>query len=335
MTTGAVSRGHLTRLAALVLAVACVGDTVTQPVSRELPVDLTAPAAAMAVSTTSVDFENPPYTIGVIDGQSGWSSLGAAGSGCAVYDHRVVANSYGYTSFAAQSLRMSNAVTSGCFGDQTFSKPVPVGAGETTAQDLTGSTSSARQTSFEAEWSFASTVPGAEQPGLSVVASPDRGDGARMSWIQMTDTPAGLEVNFYDYQQAVGDFVFTNVIGALSRTVPHTIKVVMEFIEGPANDVVKVFVDGAQLHTGTSWEDYFRDQEGNPTRTVNRILFRTSGAAVAATANNGFVVDNMSLRTFATAPSNADQCKKGGWQSFNNPTFKNQGDCIQYVNTGK
>jgi len=33
-----------------------------------------------------------------------------------------------------------------------------------------------------------------------------------------------------------------------------------------------------------------------------------------------------------------DQCKNGGWQTLrraNNSTFKNQGDCIQYVNTGK
>jgi hypothetical protein len=35
-------------------------------------------------------------------------------------------------------------------------------------------------------------------------------------------------------------------------------------------------------------------------------------------------------------PTNANQCKNGGWQTFNTPrSFKNQGDCIQYVNTGK
>ena len=35
-------------------------------------------------------------------------------------------------------------------------------------------------------------------------------------------------------------------------------------------------------------------------------------------------------------PTNKDQCKDGGWQTFNTPrNFKNQGDCIQYVNTGK
>jgi hypothetical protein len=34
-------------------------------------------------------------------------------------------------------------------------------------------------------------------------------------------------------------------------------------------------------------------------------------------------------------PTNKDQCKNNGWQTFTNPTFKNQGDCIQFVNTGK
>ncbi len=37
-------------------------------------------------------------------------------------------------------------------------------------------------------------------------------------------------------------------------------------------------------------------------------------------------------------PSNKDQCKNGGWANLRRPdgsSFKNQGDCIQYVNTGK
>jgi hypothetical protein len=31
-------------------------------------------------------------------------------------------------------------------------------------------------------------------------------------------------------------------------------------------------------------------------------------------------------------PTNADQCKKGGYASFNNPSFRNQGQCVSYVN---
>ena len=33
-------------------------------------------------------------------------------------------------------------------------------------------------------------------------------------------------------------------------------------------------------------------------------------------------------------PTNKDQCKNGGWMTFNTPVFKNQGDCIQFVNNG-
>lgn len=38
-------------------------------------------------------------------------------------------------------------------------------------------------------------------------------------------------------------------------------------------------------------------------------------------------------------PANKDECKKDGWKTFNNPTFKNQGQCVSYVqandNAGK
>ena len=31
-------------------------------------------------------------------------------------------------------------------------------------------------------------------------------------------------------------------------------------------------------------------------------------------------------------PTSKDQCKHGGWKTFNNPSFKNQGQCVAYVN---
>ena len=33
-------------------------------------------------------------------------------------------------------------------------------------------------------------------------------------------------------------------------------------------------------------------------------------------------------------PASKDECKKGGWAGFNNPTFVNQGDCVSWVVTG-
>ena len=33
-------------------------------------------------------------------------------------------------------------------------------------------------------------------------------------------------------------------------------------------------------------------------------------------------------------PTGTDQCMKSGWAAFNNPSFKNQGDCVSFVATG-
>jgi hypothetical protein len=45
--------------------------------------------------------------------------------------------------------------------------------------------------------------------------------------------------------------------------------------------------------------------------------------------------DDSRLNSGPPAPADKDQCKNGGWQQFSNPAFTNQGDCIQFVNTGK
>jgi len=61
------------------------------------------------------------------------------------------------------------------------------------------------------------------------------------------------------------------------------------------------------------------DQDG----VVNYLPFLTSFSSCAPVPQIG-------------PPTNKDQCKNDGWMSFTVPRkFKNQGDCIQYVNTGK
>lgn len=34
----------------------------------------------------------------------------------------------------------------------------------------------------------------------------------------------------------------------------------------------------------------------------------------------------------ALTPVSKDECKNGGWQTFNSPTFQNQGECVSYTN---
>jgi len=283
------------------------------------------------------------YIPGPIHGQDDWTSLGANGSGCAVYDHQVVDNAvqpvtYSYATFGLQSLRLSNAVTSGCFGDQTFSKRIDGAAGEPDAEGVEfEKVPEPPKSHFEAQWDFASTVPDAEQPDLSVVASPDRGDGSRMSWVQMADTRNGLDINFFDVRGKGDPAHFVGplrIASNLDRTVPHTIRITMDFVEGPSNDVVKVYVDGQLKEIGTSWENYYRyDSEAaahaGKTPIVNRIMFRTGGTAAIGNLGKGFLIDNFYMKS-ADGPTSASQCRNGGWQSYD--WFSSQGDCMASVN---
>ena len=53
------------------------------------------------------------------------------------------------------------------------------------------------------------------------------------------------------------------------------------------------------------------------------------------TENTGNKIGKVELRP---VPTNKDECKDGGWMNVyraDGSPFKNQGDCIQYVNTGK
>jgi hypothetical protein len=57
---------------------------------------------------------------------------------------------------------------------------------------------------------------------------------------------------------------------------------------------------------------------------------------VQGTADLTKVTYNDKLQTLA--PGKADfarPCKKGGWKSFSNPTFKNQGQCVKYLVHGR
>ncbi|MEY4723421.1 MAG: hypothetical protein RLZZ324_934, partial [Candidatus Parcubacteria bacterium] len=245
------------------------------------------------------DFES--LIVGDLNGQNGWTS-GHGSSICPTYDVAVMPNASGIASFGAKTLRISNAVTCGSFNDQTFSPSLADEAGETVAP-VSAFSGGTRQRYFEAQWDFASAVPGSEQPGLSVVASENRGDTGRMTWVQMTDTPSGLQVNFEDYHHDNADFVTVPVVSGLRRDVPHTIKVTTTFVDGPGNDVVRIYVDGALVGTGTTWEDYYREFGGGVPFAVDSVMFRVAGAAAPATSGHGFLIDNFTSYSGAAAPA--------------------------------
>jgi hypothetical protein len=225
------------------------------------------------------------FNLGSVNDQGGWSSTGQ-------YDQAIVSNSYGFSSFGCKSLRLSNAITSGSFGDQTFSPAVANPAGESTSYNH-----------FEASFDIGSTQS-IVQPGLFLSASPDDGNGSRMSYVGFQDENDGIHVIFYDVtdpgpKTTTASFNESDV-ATIDRNQAHSIKFSIDFVPGPANDVVKLYVDNVLKATGTTWEDYYRyDSEqtgsGNTVPTTSKLLFREGGTAVPATNGQGYLIDNVSL----------------------------------------
>ncbi|MBK6562077.1 right-handed parallel beta-helix repeat-containing protein [Candidatus Amarobacter glycogenicus] len=257
---------------------------------------------ATRADSATINFDS--YNLGTINGQDGWSKTGP-------YDVEVVADGGG------KALRISNGVADGAFGGQAFSKSLVDETGETLATNggLSGGT---RQNHFEVSWDIKS-VQAAQQPGLVISFSPDRGDGARMSYLRAQDDVAGIDIYFDDVQQPgpctpvyCANFVETLVANDLSRTSYHNLKLVLDIRDGPANDLVRVYVDNVLVHTGTTWEDYFRyDPESiadQNTHTVDSLLLaaRANGTFPQVPANTGlgYLIDNLNLSS-STVPAPA------------------------------
>jgi hypothetical protein len=317
-------------------------------------------AIVVAEALPTVTFEN--FSQGSPNGQFGWKSTGSDGLGCdghQNYDHMIAPNVTQFASFGRQSLRISNAITSSCLQDQTFSAPVVNEAGETTAFDA-NVPMGVRQRTFMFAFDVASTLPAMHQQDLQVIASADDGSGGRMSWVRVEDAADGLQVVFADYQDrppfgsnlnpADGrgpedGFFFTTVASGLDRAAKHRVRMEHSFFDGPHNDVVTLNVDeGRFVHQGTSWEDYFRWQQGpgdpdqsapvRESRVARSILFHSRGIDAPNTRGFGFEFDNVDQASGAILvgpPSDEDECKNGGFRTFNNPSFRNQGECVSFV----
>jgi len=248
-------------------------------------------SSARADSVAPITFEpNEGYVVGDINGQMGWTKQNPA------YDVKVAAvSAFPAASayhFDSQALRISDAVTSGSFGDQTFSPGLAQPAGEPPLMQRFSATL------------WIGTALATEQPGLHMSVSPDNGSGARMSYLLFEDHSDGVHVIFRDVTNpgpvgTVSTFTDTD-IATLSRTRAHSIRFSITFKTGPGNDVVRIYVDGTEAIRGTSWENYYRyDPEqtpsGNTLSPVSKLLFRESGDAHPANANKGFLVDRVSL----------------------------------------
>jgi len=247
--------------------------------------------AVEATQTLFTDFEG--FKTGAsINGQNGWGRTGP-------YDEQVV-NAGGNTVW-----RVSNAVTSGSFGDMPFAPRlggIPTNTVTNPTNDSPGAFAGQSSTGtslrvFQAKFSFRSAT-GAPQPGARITVSADNGQGGRQSFIAIADTGAGLEVSTFDVDSG-GNFTGPIVIAAgLSYTKWHTTSVEIRFKDGPDNDVVRYFVNGKRVHTNGSWEQFYRNFQfalhplGVPVQT---LLFRLSSTPHPEVMGGGYYIDKLSM----------------------------------------
>jgi hypothetical protein len=282
---------------------------------------LTAPAAQAEIVNTG--FEAPAFDAGTtgldIGGQQGWWRAPNA-----PFDAEVELNSSLSRTlpadFGTQSLRVSSAGTSGVI-QQLLSPEVTHAAGEAhgAAAGLAGGV---RRRTFVAE--FDVTSARAEHQGLDggwakawTAMSFDRGDGARMGRLLIEDNADGLAVSYADVpderlvEYGDGDATLDGVAfedhlvaSQLDRTAAHRIRLEISFLEGADNDVARVYVDGALEFTGTSWENYYRNDpeaagHNGQVPIVDQLSFRAGGADgeydAAQRGDGGFVIDGLAF----------------------------------------
>ena len=255
-------------------------------------------ARADTISPNPITFDSSQgYTLGSINGQNGWSDTGG-------YDAQVVATSV--PGFGDQSLQISDATTSGSFGDQTF------------APGLTQPASDTSNPYFTASFSI-DTATASPSDGLHMSVSPDNGQGGRMSYLrfQYQTSDGKVHVFFDDSNQSslctpagCANFSDTDIAQFAPNTV-HTFTFAIHLVPGvnsnrSPNDVVNIYEDGALIHTGTTWEGYYRyDPESGPTTPppISTLLFREAGTANLADLGNGYLIDNMSMSSSACTPT--------------------------------
>ncbi|WP_137843233.1 hypothetical protein [Microbacterium sp. 2FI] len=187
------------------------------------------------------------------------------------------------------ALRVTNAVTSGSFGDQLFSPTLDLPATESGA-------ASTFTASFVLE-------PVALQPGLRVTVSPDNGQGGRGGFLAIEHTTTGLNlVTQGSSFDAAGELRWdTKVVASdLDVTKPHTVK--LKLIKKPDtkkstnNDVFSVQVDGKPVKN-TTFEAYY-EATGEGDYKTDTLLFRFSGVAQPSlVAGDGLLIDDVSIAT--------------------------------------
>ena len=173
----------------------------------------------MATAASFEDFQN-----GTINNQFGWTVAD-------LFDQAITLDAAG-----TRVWQMSNAITSGGFGNQPYSPITAEVAGEPGSSLNGPNSANATVSTFYSRVVFGSAT-GAPQPGLFLSLSASaKGVGNRMSWVGLEDSGSGIDLGFYDYISGLNTtefpgFNFTTMATGLSYTDLHTVETTIKFID--------------------------------------------------------------------------------------------------------
>jgi hypothetical protein len=302
------------------------------------------------------------FNVGVsINGQSGWTVEDQWGhdfveSGkLANLDESIVDDGTGNKVW-----RISNAHAYSEYSSQPFSPTADLVAGETGSSlwndrgpDHTqpynpphfGANAATNQ--FSIAFRFRSAT-GAAQPGLAISLSPSaKQSTVRMSYLNIADNgTTGFDLLFYDTSNGDQDWNPTTVASGLSYSDWHTVRIEVAFVDGvdssggqiDGNDVLKIYVDGSLVHTGTTWESYYyAEGEGvaEPRlQAVDSLLFRVAGTAASATLGQGFYFDDVEINSPAVLAVDDDGLASFGSCDAGTAAFTTIGAAVAAASPG-
>ena len=238
------------------------------------------------------DFED--FDLGVIaDDENGWEVRSATA------DQQVIDDG------SDKAFRMSSDPSTGAFSGP-YTPVLSVTAGD--------SSTAAGADSIIARFMVKAVQPG-DNSRLEVdFALADRTD--RINFMVLENTATGLRIatneplpggnwNNGGFAAFSGN---RTIVEGLDNTAEHEISLVLNFVDGPDNDVLVIYVDGVEVGRSTSFENYFDNHlpSGDPRYQLDLeaggLIFRNSASGAPQDGpggqNQGFIFDDIRYASF-------------------------------------
>lgn len=232
-----------------------------------------------------------PFNLGTVHGQQGWSQFQGLSES--------VLNDAGAKT-GSRVWRVKNDVASGAYSSQPLSSPLSVTVGENGVRSAGGGDSfelvfwfKALSTVSDGSW-LAVTLWGTDQM-------------YNLNLVNRLDASGGLSVRSSD--DLTSPWVVVN--SGMARNTWHKVKISFTAVDGIANDIVRIGVNGVLVEQSfKSFETFMRTWSAGVVPPVNRVMFRMPWlpSQVDASFSNGsvqgFMFDDICYRAFNASNPN-------------------------------